>query len=567
MERFINILIVDPDEKIRLGLKEILSGGGNNTLSTDTIEEAIQIIEKKGVGIIIVAIDVLGYDFEKLELLRSISIFKNNYILIISKTNAEGSTLVKAISKGAVDFINYPFNPNLIRSKVEVYKSLYYKDQRIGQLLENIFPPTILEELSNNGKFSPKRVEHGVVLFTDFVDFSSKSKDTQPLQLIRKLEKYFTRFDEIVGKYNLEKIKTIGDAYMALSGVTEAEPMPATRACLAALEMREFLRTERDVAIALGKDFWEIRIGLHMGPLVAGIIGSAKFSFDVWGDTVNIASRAESATQRGKITVTSTIADEVASYFDLRPRGQKEIHKRGGTIEMFYLERLKTEHCLYGDGKSANSALRESCGLPSMDFEHLRSEIINRLKSLLPEKIRYHDIPHTLNVEKAAIRYAQLEGIANEDLFLLRTAVLFHDAGFVRQYFANEDFGIRMAGSILPSFGYTIEQIDIISNIINATKSAVEPITPLEKIMCDADHDYLGRPDYHSIANKLRKEMEEYDRSFSDEEWYRFQLDFLENHHRYYTETARNIRAQGKRNRILELQRKIKELEENESLH
>lgn len=562
MERFINILIIDPDPKTRNGLKEILSGGGNNTLVSEDVEKAVPVIQKKSVGIILISLSEINQDLTTFDLLRKQNKEKNCYILLISKESITAPTLVKGMNKGAVDYIQYPFNPNLIRSKIEVYKSLYYKDQRIGQLLENIFPHNVLEELSTTGKYSPKRVQNGVVLFTDFVDFSSKAKDTKPLHLIRQLEKHFTRFDEIIRKYNLEKIKTIGDAYMALSGVTENKPLPATRACLAALEIREYLRTERDIAIAMNKDFWEIRIGIHMGPLVAGIIGSSKYSFDVWGDSVNIASRAESATRRGSITVTAPIVEEIETFFEIRSRGQIEIHKRGGSVEMYYLERLKPENCLYGEGKYANAELRLQCGLSSMDFDHLRKEILNRLKSLLPEDILYHDIPHTLNVEKAAVRYAQLEGLSQEEILILRTAVLFHDSGFTRQYEHNEDFGAQIAEKILPGYGYSREQIEQIISIIRATRSDVEPQTLIEMIMCDADHDYLGRADYRSIANKLRKEMANFGTVFTDTEWIKYQLNFLVNQHHYYTETARNIREQGKNHRISDLQRELENIKD-----
>lgn len=562
MERFINILIIDQDPKIRNGLKEILSGSGNNTILADDFDKAIQLVSKREFGIILINLDDSDLGSNQLTELRESSHFANSYILLITKNDQQGSKLVKGMNQGAVDFITYPFRPNLVRSKLDVYKSLYFKDQRIGQLLSNIFPTTILSELSSNGKFSPKRIQNGVVIFTDFVDFSSNSKETQPLLLIKKLEYYFTRFDEIIKKYKLEKIKTIGDAYMALGGVTEDLPHPAIRACLASLEIRDFMRTERDLAIAFKKDFWEIRIGLHMGPLVAGIIGASKFSFDVWGDTVNIASRAESASRNGQITITSAIQKEVEPYFLLQERGHVDIHKRGGNIEMFYLQRLKPEYTLKKVNRSASPELRSLCGLPSMDFEFLHQYIINRLRSLLPETISYHDIWHSLNVEKAAMRYAALEGIGEDELVILRTAVLFHDAGFIRKYRHNEDFAIQMARSILPEFGYKNEQVEQICSIINCTKFEVEPKNLLEMIMCDADHDYLGRPDYHSVVNKLRLEMSHFEQSFTDVQWIDYQLDFLENQHVYYTETAKNLRLHGKLARTEDLKKRKHKLQQ-----
>lgn len=560
MERFINILIIESEQKTRVGLKEMLAGSGNNVLLADSLESAIPILERKEIGIVLVNVEESKDAIEQLKEIQKENTLGNQYIILISKDSSASGKLVKGIKQGAVDYITAPFSPNLIRSKIEVYKSLFYKDQRIAQLLSNIFPDSILGELSNVGKFSPKRIQNGVVLFTDFVDFSSKAKNIHPLELIKRLEYYFTKFDEIIEKYKLEKIKTIGDAYMALSGVTENMPRPAIRACLAALEIRNFMRNERDIAIAMRKDFWEIRIGLHMGPLVAGIIGSSKFSFDVWGDTVNIASRAEEVTKSGNITITSNIADGIGSYFETIPRGKIDIHKRGGSIEMFYLSKLKDQHSMDGNGLYPSAKLRTVCGLASMDFDQMRVNILTRLRSLLPETVVYHDVPHTLNVEKAVIRYAKLEGVDDESILLLRTAALFHDAGYIHSNKDNEDFGISMAKSVLPNFGYSDIQIDIVERIINTTKKNVEPTNLLEKIMCDADHDYLGRPDYYAIANKLRQEYANEGRTMTDKEWIQYQLSFLDGVHEYYTETAKNIRNIGKQARIQELRSKLEQI-------
>lgn len=563
MERFINILIIESDKKKRVGLKEMLAGSGNNVLLADSLENAFSILEKKEIGIVLINVEESKTAIDELVELQKSSGFNNQYIILITKKDGSPGKLVKGIKQGAVDYISSPFNPNLIRSKIEVFKSLFYKDQRIAQLLSNIFPDSILGELSHVGKSSPKHVQNGVVLFTDFVDFSSKAKNISPLALIKRLEHYFTKFDSIMDKYNLEKIKTIGDAYMALSGVTEDIPRPAIRACLAAIEIRDFMRNERDIAIAMRKDFWEIRIGLHMGPLVAGIIGSSKFSFDVWGDTVNIAARAEEVTKSGNITITSNIADGIGTYFETIPRGKIDIHKRGGSIEMFYLSKLKNQHSMDGGGLYPSAKLRTVCGLASMDFEQMRDNILPRLRSLLPESVVYHDVSHTLNVEKAAIRYAKLEGVDPESILLLRTATLFHDAGYIYSNKNNEDFAINMAKSMLPNFGYSEIQIEIIVKIINSTKSSVEPSNLLEKIMCDADHDYLGRPDYYAIANKLRQEYEIEGHIMTEQEWINFQLHFLENVHHFYTETAKNIRNIGKTARIRELHVKLEQLEES----
>jgi len=562
MERFINILIIDDNQKNQKGLKEILSGGGNNVLLADSIEDAHPILKQKEIGILLVNIDnPFASGLELLQSLGDVDV-KNIFKIVLTADSASGAKMVKGLNEGAVDYITIPFNPNLIQAKIEVYKSLYYKDQRINQLLTNIFPMTVLEDLNLNNKFSPKRVENGIVLFTDFVDFSLKARDVKPIRLLKKLEHYFTQFDEIIERYKLEKIKTIGDAYMALGGVTENLQEPAIRACLAALEIRNFMRNERDIARAMNRDYWEIRVGLHMGPLVAGIIGSSKISFDVWGDTVNIAARAEAGTKPGYITITKNIASAVNEYMNLEPRGDVNIHKRGGSIEMFYLSDLKLDYCLYGEGKIASTDLRVKCGLSSIDFDNMRKDILNRLKSLLPESVLYHDISHTLNVEKAAIRFAKLEGIDEESILLLQTAVLYHDAGFILRYYDNEDFAITMVRNNLPKFGYSGDQIKVICNIIKSTSLSIKPNTILEKIMCDADHDYLGRADYYNVVRKLRTEMENFGETMSDVDWINFQLNYLVNKHRFFTDTAKNIRLQGKKTRIAELESQLEVMKE-----
>ncbi|MCO5259997.1 MAG: response regulator [Crocinitomicaceae bacterium] len=562
IEHFINILIINDDQKLTSGLKEILSGSGNNVLAVNDYKEAIPIIRKREVGIILINLDSKSFSgMEILQELKNESITTNTYKILITQSSTSAAKMVRGLNSGAVDFISAPFSPNLVKAKIEVYKTLFYKDQRIVQLLQNIFPMNVLEDFNTYGKFSPKRIENGVVLFTDFVDFSMMSTKLEPIQLLRQLEKYFTAFDEIINRYRLEKIKTIGDAYMALGGVTENKANPAIRACLAALEIQQYIESEAELSKAFGQDYWQIRIGIHMGPLVAGIIGKTKFNFDVWGDSVNIASRAERASKPGCITITDSVYDAIGPYFNATKRGEVDIQKRGGKVMMYFLDGLKEEYMLNKQSRVAGRELREACDLTSIDFYNMRYDIINKLKALLPEALMYHDVQHSLNVEKAAMRYGKLEGISHNEMLLLRTAVLYHDAGFILKYNDNEDFAIELAEGTLPTFGYNKDEIAIIRGMINATKSSVEPVTLLEKILCDADHDYLGRVDYRVISSRLRGELEVMTETFMNEkEWVEYQLNYLVNKHCYYTETAKNIRNNGKNARIQELKNLLETL-------
>ena len=560
MEHFINILLVDDCEVNINGLKTILSASGNNLLIAKEKETAINFLNKRDIGIILIKVsDDKENDFERLIELSKIIKEKNCYMLLVCDKDISQRNIIKGFDNGAVDYIRSPFNPNLVKAKINVFKTLYFKDVRINQLLRNIFPQNVLSSLNSIGKYSPKRIEEGIVLFTDFIAFSKIAKETKPLSLIKKLEYYFNKFDQIVERYQLEKIKTIGDAYMALGGVTEKLPNPSVRACLAAIEMRDFMVNDASYAKATGQNYWEIRIGVHAGPLVAGIIGNKKMSFDVWGDTVNVAARAEQNSETNSITITDVVASKISSYFDVKHRGKITI-KYGDKVDMYFVKCLKNEFSIFEEGKLPNSHLRKDCGLIPVDFEHTRRDLLNRLKSALPEELSYHDIKHTLNVELAAERYAKLEGVNEEDLLLLKTAVLFHDAGFIVKYSDNEDIGIKLMKSQLPSYGFSKEQIDIIAGLINVTKKDVKPKTELQKIICDADHDYLGRPDYSYLASKLRIELELHGKKMTDKEWIKFQLNYLEKEHRYYTLTAQNIRGKGKQNRILELKEQLKKI-------
>ena len=558
MERLMNILIIDDVEEDVQLLRSMLIGGGNIVLSCASIDQAAPIIQQKEIALILV-----NCDSDQFTSMDDFNAFLSRYAtticyaLLMTDITQKASKIMRGFHSGAIDFIYKPFQDFYVKTKIAHYKSLYFKDKRIAQLLGNILPRTVLDDLNQHGKYSPKRIEEGVVIFTDFVDFSLKAKAMKPLKLVKRLEYYFTRFDEILDRYKLEKIKTIGDAYMVLGGVTEDNEEPLLRACLAAIEMRNFMRNEQLLAKALKRDYWQMRIGIHTGPLVAGIIGSKRYSFDVWGDTVNIAARAQHVCAVDEITVTKQVFQQIEKYFDGTELGVVPIKKRGGEMELYQLNQLKIVFSLYGKGKFPNVLLRNKCKLQPVDFDHMRQDVIQRLKANLPDEIVYHDLFHTLNVEKAVIRLAQLEGIFEEELLLLRTAALYHDIGFIYTNENNELHAVRLMEKILPTFGYTDIQIQLIRGLILATSGYREPQTLLEQIICDADHDYLGRADYYTIAAKLRSELENYGTVLTENDWLKLQIRYLENTHRYFTIPAISIRERGKQNRISELKKQL----------
>jgi adenylate cyclase len=210
------------------------------------------------------------------------------------------------------------------------------------RLLLNILPSSVAEELKQNDRVKPKTYECATVLFTDFVGFTKLAEKMTAEELVAELDNSFRAFDEIAKRHNLEKIKTIGDAYMAAGGLPTPNETHAVDCVLAALEFQAFIEAEQARRRALGLPGWPIRIGIHSGPLVAGVIGQEKFSYDVWGDTVNTASRMESSGAPGRINISQDTHKLVKDFFECEYRGAITA-KNKGEIEMYFINGVKPE--------------------------------------------------------------------------------------------------------------------------------------------------------------------------------------------------------------------------------
>lgn len=212
------------------------------------------------------------------------------------------------------------------------------RDQNEALLL-NILPKPVASELRITGSVKPTAFEDVTVCFSDFVGFTLSSEKLPPSELINSLNEYFTAFDEIIGRYGLEKLKTIGDAYMFASGLPDTSPSHAVDAVLAALEMVE---TSRKLARPDKGVNWSIRLGLYSGPVVAGVVGSRKFAFDIWGNTVNFAARMESAGSADRVNLSETTCSRVFDFIECEPRGRVRI-KEGRELEMYFAVRPRPD--------------------------------------------------------------------------------------------------------------------------------------------------------------------------------------------------------------------------------
>ncbi len=209
--------------------------------------------------------------------------------------------------------------------------------KRSDELLLNILPEETAEELKETGTAKTKSFESVTVLFTDFKNFTIASEKLTPEELVEEINHCYCAFDRIIEKYGIEKIKTIGDSYMCAGGLPVTNATHPFDVVSAGLEMVKFIEDNKNERIAKGQPYFELRCGIHTGPVVAGIVGIKKFAYDIWGDTVNTASRMESSGGVGKVNISGTTYEIIKDKFTCIPRGKIEA-KNKGSIDMYFVE-------------------------------------------------------------------------------------------------------------------------------------------------------------------------------------------------------------------------------------
>ncbi len=209
--------------------------------------------------------------------------------------------------------------------------------KRSDELLLNILPKEVAEELKATGSTTARDFESVTVMFTDFKNFTAMSEKLTAQELVNEINYCYSAFDNIITKHGIEKIKTIGDSYMCAGGLPVANKTNSVDTVTAAIEIRDFMLNEKQKRKAEGKPFFEIRIGCNTGSVVAGIVGIKKFAYDIWGDTVNIASRMESSGEAGKINISGSTYELVKDKFSCTHRGKIEA-KNKGMIDMYFVE-------------------------------------------------------------------------------------------------------------------------------------------------------------------------------------------------------------------------------------
>ncbi len=236
----------------------------------------------------------------------------------------------------------------------EKNKLIEIERQKSDELLLNILPLKVADELKTFGKAKMRNYESVSILFTDFKGFTNVAATMTPDKLMDELNDCFTAFDTIIAKHGLEKIKTIGDAYMCAGGIPEPNDTNPIDAVLAGLEMQEFMQRRRKERLEAGDDYWQCRLGINTGEVRAGVIGTSKFAYDIWGDPVNIASRMESGGAVNKVNISEQTYQIVKDFFEFTPRGEVEV-KNGLFLNMYFVERIKPELSADEEGLTPNN--------------------------------------------------------------------------------------------------------------------------------------------------------------------------------------------------------------------
>jgi class 3 adenylate cyclase len=334
------VLIVDDIEENLRVLGDTLTQAGFHPLQAKSGERALQVAAKARPDLILLDIKMPGMDgFETIERLKADPATADIPVIFISALN-QIEDKVRGFRSGAVDYVSKPFQKEEVVARVgthlrlrQALRSVEKERLKSDLLLSALLPEGIAAELKETGKSRPRSFSDVSVLFTDLVDFTSQAAELQPETLIAELNDLVGAFDRIVREHGCERIKTIGDAYFAVCGLPEPDPDHALALCRAALAMRDWL-AERNARSPIR---WLMRLGIHSGDAVAGIVGTRRYIYDVFGDTVNLASRLESASEPMRVNVSAVTAGLLAGRLPCSPRGSVEV-KGAGPMEMFWVD-------------------------------------------------------------------------------------------------------------------------------------------------------------------------------------------------------------------------------------
>jgi class 3 adenylate cyclase len=394
------------------------------------------------------------------------------------------------------------------------------------------------------------RFNMATVLFADIHGLAKVIEGLDSVSVMDELDEIMYEFGSVAERFKIEKIKTIGDTFMCAGGIPVKNITNPIDVVMAALEMCNYLEKYQQEKRGSENRIWELKIGIHTGPVTASVSGKKKINYDIKGDTVHNASRIEAVSENGSILISVMTYELVKEFFECEYFGKLPV-KYKGDLQMYRIKGLKPEFSADGLGNIPNAAFRIKFGL--IQFTDIQEVILDKLEKELPGFVHYHNVKHTVDVVTEVELIGWAEGCTDEEILLLKTAGLFHDAGIIESFDNHEFYGTILAREMLPVYNYTPEQIDRICAVIMATKLPPKPTNLLEEIICDSDLDYLGRSDFIPVSNTLFEELKAQNKMKDLNEWNKMQVKFISGH-QYFTKTARSLREVNKQQQIERIQ-------------
>jgi adenylate cyclase len=407
---------------------------------------------------------------------------------------------------------------------------------KTADMLSNVLPRNAAEEIAAKGKAAKIKYNFVTVLFSDIQGFTKIAEETNPEILIDELDKFFFHFDSVVEKYGIEKIKTIGDAYMCAGGIPEKNRTNPVEVILAALEMQSYMARLKESTELEGMKFWDIRIGIHTGTVVAGVVGHKKLSYDIWGDTVNTASRMESSGEGGKINISGTTHEFVKEFFECEYRGKMPV-KYKGEVDMYFVKRIIPELCDEQGMPNERFVLK----MQKIKLQDIEEVVLKLFDDEASPDLYFHNSAMVRNICMQVDLISTAERLPDEEYVMLKLAAMLLFTGYITNYDSPLDESLRYAGEILPRYGFTAGDIGTVGRLIRNSYSGNVEGFP-DRILHDARYDYLGRVDYLKLTDKLLRELTWYGKHVDIASWLDLQKKLLEDHP-FYTDTARLLRT------------------------
>ena len=342
-----SVLIVDDDVAIQKLLHESLHLQRHHILSAQSGEEALRIAQESRPSLIILDISLPGMNgFEIMERLKRNSATARIPVMFLSASDIYADKLM-GLRLGAVDFISKPVHVQEMVVRVRNQMKLSRTQERLKSLLKrheellcNIMPPSVAQRLCNGEEEVVERIPEATIFFCDLVGFTALATKMSAERLVTVIDSIFFAIDRVAERHGVEKIKTIGDAYMAASGVSGPAEDHAVQMVDFALDLRQDLtRVERDWSMPI-----RFRIGIHSGEVIAGTFGAKRIAYDIWGETVNTASRLESTCAPSQIHISKETLDRLNNQYEITPRGPTELRGKG-ILPTFYVNRRNNKRC------------------------------------------------------------------------------------------------------------------------------------------------------------------------------------------------------------------------------